>query len=72
MGLSPLTLTLGFGGSVAMALGYEVAVAVTLGGFDSGHVGWGLALWPPFGFSAFCRWKEENKFKIILRGVNIK
>jgi hypothetical protein len=63
-------LTLGFGGGVVMALGY--GVAVNLGGFDSGHVGWGLALWPPFGFSDFCRWKEENKFKIILRGVIVK
>jgi hypothetical protein len=63
---------LGFGGGVAMALGYGVAVAVTLGGFDNGHVGWGLALWPPFGFSDFCRWKEENKFNTILRGDIVK
>ena len=58
-------MTLGFGGGVAMALGYGVAVAVTLGGFDSGHVGWGLALWPHLGSVIFVGGKKKTNLRLF-------
>ena len=60
-------MTLGFGGGVAMALGYgvAVAVAVTLGGFDSGYVGWGLALWPHFSSMIFVGGQKETNCRLF-------
>ena len=50
-----------------MALGYgvAVAVAVTLGGFDSGYVGWGLALWPHLGSVIFVGGKKKINLRLF-------
>ena len=46
-----------------MALGY--GVAVTLGGFDSGYVGWGLALWPHLGSVIFVGGKKKINLRLF-------